>query len=139
MIDSILIGKVIYSRLATDEIIKQKLTSVIKGKEVLKLYPLIANDDTTFPYIVYRKESIQPSVMKDGFYQDSVDFTIIINDINYDTCCEIANRVRNLFEWMDFSSKNLNIRNCHLINIDENWVSNAFVQMLSFTCTVTNE
>lgn len=80
MLKSILIGKFIYDR----------LKDLCDGR----VYPLVCTSDTTFPYCVYRKSDISSVVSKDGLYQDTISFTVMVADTNYDTGCEIAQQVR---------------------------------------------
>jgi len=80
MLNSILIGKLIYSVLFNNE----KIQGLCKGK----IYPLVANSDTTYPYIVYRKTDISSSTLsKDCLQEDNVTFSVVVVDTNYHTGC----------------------------------------------------
>ncbi|WP_019539802.1 DUF3168 domain-containing protein [Proteiniphilum acetatigenes] len=52
------IGKTIYNLLSSDT----DVTDVVDDK----IYPLVADINTTFPFIVYRKNSYNPDYTKDG-------------------------------------------------------------------------
>jgi len=66
MIDTLNIGKYIYSAL--------KFTNV-------DVYPLIADNDAKFPFIIYKRNSMVSSGCKDGYYEDEVSFEVnIITD-----------------------------------------------------------
>ena len=56
MIDTLNLGKYIYSKL-----------SQIEG---VKSYPLIADNDAKFPFIVYKRENLVSNGCKDGYYED---------------------------------------------------------------------
>lgn len=91
MLKSILIGKFIYDRL--------------KDEANGHVFPLVCTSATIYPYIVYKKSDIQSVISKDGLYQDNVSFTVTVVDTNYDSGCEIAQRVRGklTFNRVDFS------------------------------------
>lgn len=58
-----------------------------------KIYPLIANETTTFPFIVYRRSSIIPESNKD-YSNDSAYIQIMIAANNYAESVELAEQVR---------------------------------------------
>ena len=139
MIQSILIGKAIYTILSNDEYISQKLTGKVDEIYKLKVYPLIANSNTTYPYITYKKNNIQSSGTKDGISFDTVSFSISVTDINYNSSCDIANKIREIFERQEFNFNNgFRIHDINLTGVDELWNDEAFVQILTFECRVTN-
>jgi len=63
MIDTLNIGKYIYS--------------VLKFTDV-EVYPLVADNDAKFPFIVYKRIGMATSGCKDGYYEDEVTFEIAI-------------------------------------------------------------
>ena len=84
------INKYIYSILSKDEGLKKLVGN--------KIYPLIAEESTTFPFIIFRKDNILTSYSKDGSVNDSVDFSIAIASTNYQDTILIAELVRTLLE-----------------------------------------
>ena len=77
MIDTLNLGKYIYSKL-----------SQIQG---VKSYPLIADNDAKFPFIVYKRINLESSGCKDGYYEDKVVVEVIIVTDKYYKGIEIAN------------------------------------------------
>ena len=57
---SLQVGKAIYNLLSNDANVTGRGTKI-------KIYPLIADTGTTFPFIVYRRTGIEPSDSKDRF------------------------------------------------------------------------
>lgn len=65
------VGKVIYSLLTNDK----ELNKLINKK----VYPLIADADTTFPFIVYKRTSVDPTTSKDVYItKESATIEIVI-------------------------------------------------------------
>ena len=64
MIDTLNIGKYIYSRL-----------SQIEG---VKSYPLVADNDAKLPFIVYKRVNLESSGSKDGYYEDKVTMEVVV-------------------------------------------------------------
>ncbi len=56
MIDTLNIGKYIYS--------------VLKNGTDVEVYPLVADNDAKFPFIVYKRENLVSERCKDGYYED---------------------------------------------------------------------
>ncbi len=112
----------------------QNIQRTCKGR----IYPLIANSDTTYPYIVYKKTDIQSVISKDGLYQDNVSFTVTVVDQNYNTGCEIAQYVR---EALTVSRMNFmdgqKLEDCRMVSIDEQFSDNVYVQTLIFECRIS--
>ena len=126
MTNSILINKYIYSKLSNSNELKKYVDS--------KIYPLVAENTTTFPFVTYYRDNISPiSFTKDGYCQDEVYFTINVVSDHYTQTLEIANIIRKLMEGLRGDN---NIYDCYMTNIDENFVENSYVQTLQFQCKV---
>ena len=70
MTNSILIGKTIYNKLLEDNVIQ----SYVEGR----IFPLVAEQSTNYPFIVYWRNEIQSiNYTKDGYGEDSVEFTVV--------------------------------------------------------------
>lgn len=87
MTNSILLGKSIYKLLSASPELKTYVDS--------KIFPLIADNDVSFPFITYSRDSIYPSSStKDGYHEDTCTFSILIVSQEYLTSLEIANICR---------------------------------------------
>lgn len=128
MVNSILIGKTIYKLLTDSDELKDYVGN--------KIYPLIADDGVTFPFIIYYRTSIRNTVCKDGYYEDEVSFSIIAVSNSYIQSLEIANIIRSIFEKKKLSDT---IYNCTVEDIDEDYRDNAYVQQLDFNCKITSK
>ena len=128
MVDSILIGKTIFKLLSASAELKKYVDK--------KIYPLIADDGVTYPFIIYYRTSIRNIVCKDGFYDDEVGFSILVVSNSYIESLEIANIVRSIFEKNKLTDT---IYNCKVEDIDEDYNNNAYIQEIDFTCKVTNK
>ena len=127
MVNSILIGKTIYKLLSD--------SSELKGYVGNKIYPLIADDGVSFPFIIYYRNSIKSNSCKDGYYEDEVSFSIIVVSNKYMESLEIANIIRSVFEKRYLSDT---ITECKVEDVDEDYRENAYVQQLDFNCKMTN-
>lgn len=129
MTNSILIGKTIYTKITEDEVIQ----SYVSGR----VYPLIAEQSSSFPFIIYWRNSIQSSnYTKDGFNEDFVEFTVVAVSENYTQSLMIANRLRKILEVRKITGEDIVITDIKMVDIDESWSENSYVQTLNFTCTV---
>ena len=81
MMDSLNIGKAIYTILQTSIDIDKKI------------YPLIADEGTTFPFIIYKRTGLTPESTKDNT-NENVSVEINIASSNYSESIDLAIKVR---------------------------------------------
>lgn len=131
MTNSILIGKYIYNTLTQNDSVSGYVDS--------KVFPVVAEQGTEYPFIVYRRNNIQASQdTKDGVNEDAVDFEVIVVSDRYDESIAIANEVRRALERKKMVFEDIVIYNSTMQGISEDYAENAYVQMLNFSCTVEN-
>ena len=70
------IGKLIYPKL----------------RQVASTYPLVAENTTKFPFIIYRTTATRPENTKDGIYDWVYTIQVNVVDDKYDTACELCNQ-----------------------------------------------
>lgn len=125
MIDSILIGKKLYKILTESTELKKYVND--------KIYPLVADNDVTYPFVIYYRTSIKNIINKDGVIEDAVSFTVIVVSNSYIESLEIADIIRRILEKKKLKD---NIFNCTLEDVDEDYRENAFIQQLYFSCNI---
>lgn len=131
MTNSLYIGKLIYSLLTEDS----ELSSIIYQK----VYPLVADNNTTFPYVVYQRNGLQnKQSTKDGYCEDSCNYTVVAVSNKYDEVIEIANHIRRILERLTIVTDDVTLYNNKLIGADEQYSDNAYIQRLNFQCTINN-
>lgn len=129
MTNSILIGKTIYNKLLEDNVIQ----SYVEGR----IFPLVAEQSTNYPFIVYWRNEIQSiNYTKDGYGEDSVEFTVVAVSDKYNVSLRIANQIRKVLEIRKIASEDMIVSNIRLVGIDESWSENTYIQTLNFSCTV---
>jgi hypothetical protein len=87
-------------------------------------YPLIAEQSTEYPFIIYRSSSTAPNTSKDGIYEWEHSVEISIVDEEYDTCCNILESVCNRLLAMEGSE----VDEVILDSISEDFIENAYVK-----------
>lgn len=87
-------------------------------------YPLIAEQSTEYPFIIYRSSSTAPNTSKDGIYEWEHSVEISIVDEEYDTCCDILEAVCNRLLAMEGSE----VDEVILDSISEDFIENAYVK-----------
>lgn len=103
------IGKLIYPKL----------------NSVCSTYPLVAENTTRFPFIIYRTTQSRPENTKDGIY-DWI-FTIQVNVVSdkYDTVCDLCSEaVDRLLELEDILDINIE-------SISEDFAENAYIKEIN--------
>lgn len=124
MIDTLNLGKYIYSRLCQ-----------IEG---VKSYPLVADNDAKYPFIVYKRANLESSGCKDGYYEDKVIMEVIVVTDKYYKGIEIANQVRELLEVAHTTYDGMEINDTLLALATEDYSNNAFIQRMQFSININN-
>ena len=122
---SIMLGKLIYKLLSNDEWLSQRVTPK-------KISPLVANAETTYPFIVYARTSLRVDYCKDGVLENNVEFQVVAVSDNYVESLEVANRVRGVLELLRYKDEGITISECKLSSVSEEYMEDAFIQRLTF-------
>ena len=98
----------------------------VKNAVDTKVFPLVANAGTTFPFIVYRRSSYLPKSDKDTLTESVyIEIAIICN--NYEQSVSIANDVADVL----LAYESDTIEEIKVTNISEEFISNSFVQKVN--------
>ena len=127
---SLNIGKVIKEILYRDE----TLNNLVKNQ----VFPLIAEENTTFPFIVYRRNSIRKSSTKDYVNDEIASVDVVIATDKYAQSVEIAERVRFVLERGEYDGENFSVDNITLANASEQYIQNTYIQTLTFDIEINN-
>ena len=111
--DSVLIGKDIY------DCLKEILTNV---------FPIVAEEGTQQPFIVYNRDNLNLQKCIDGTYQGDVSFTVNIVTNKYQEGLQIASQV------IDKIFRKFN--NTRLTGFSEQYSDNGYVQTLNFNIEI---
>lgn len=121
---SLQVGKAIYSLLSSN----QQLVSIVDGN----IFPLIAEINTTFPFIVYKREAITPQYTKDYWTSDEVMINVMVASNDYVQSIEIADLVRQSLDHKQGEYSGIKIRDLRLIQADEDFIDDTYIQYLTF-------
>lgn len=127
---SLNIGKVIKDILYQDE----TLNNLVKNQ----VFPLIAEENTTFPFIVYRRNSIRKASTKDYVNDEIASVDVVVASDKYSQSVEIAERVRFVLERGEYEGENFSVDNITLSNASEQYMQNTYVQTLTFEIEINN-
>lgn len=119
MMDSLNIGKAIYTILQTSIDIDKKI------------YPLIADEGTTFPFIIYKRTGLTPESTKDNT-NENVSVEINIASSNYSESIDLAIKVRKALEHKKGTYSDIAIEDIVIDNATEDYIEDTFIQTLTF-------
>ena len=122
--NSLKVGKEIYSHLKENK----SLTDIVGNK----IYPIIVEKDTNYPFIVYKRSNVIPDYTKDYHFKDDVIVDIICVSNHYVESVEIASLVRESLE----DKRIGDINSIRLESADEDFVDDAYIQTLTFNLTI---
>lgn len=97
-----------------------------------KIFPIVADDDVKFPYIILERTSITPYTYKGGVGYDKATFQIKIADSDYINTINIAEKVRELLELKTSSYfKRIEFSSCN-----EDFLNDTYRQLLQFIAII---
>lgn len=121
MINSLSVGKAIYN------LLKDYTT-----------YPLVADNNAKYPFIVYKRSNLISNGCKDGYYEDMVDIAITIVTQKYAEGIDMANSVRQILEKQKIETEICTLHNTYLCSATESFTDNVYVQNLVFRTNITD-
>ena len=123
---SLYIGKAINSLLRANE----ELLSAVGQK----IYPIVAEVSTTYPFIIYRRSSLTPASNKDQ-QAEAIYLDVFVVTERYATGVDIAELVRTALERGNYSDTK--IQDIKLVNASEDFLDDAFIQNLTFKIDIS--
>lgn len=122
---SIQVGKVIYNILTNNSEVVDKVQD--------KIFPLVAKENTTFPFIVYRRTGINPlDVKKKVIVKESANIQLVVATDSYNNGIEITELTRKILEGYKGECLGMKVDRIELVDADEDYIENTYIQTLSF-------
>ncbi len=121
---SISVNKYIYQLLISDEKLKELVGN--------KIYPLVAEESVTYPFIIFTKENAFANYSKDLLCYDTVNISVAIAAVNYFQTVQIAERVRQILE----NYRDVYFYNILLDNVTEDFQEDTYIQQLQFSAKI---
>ena len=112
------IGKEIKTILVSDTTVYSKLGN--------KIFPIVADLGTKFPFLVYRRTSFRPYNNKD-YTDEAVYMDLLIVSQSYEQSVDIADVVADA---LDKKSTNT-IDEINIVNIHEDYIDDSYTQVIS--------
>lgn len=104
-----------------------------------KIYPISTKTSTTFPFVVYKRNSLTPEETKDRYNTgDVVTVEIVIASDNYLNSVTIAEVVRKSLESKRGKYGNFDVIDAWLSSADEDFIEDTFIQRLVFSFKTNN-
>ena len=127
MINTLDIGKYIYNILSGNDYITQ---------ENVQIYPLVADNDAKFPFIIYKRTGLVSYICKDGTYQDDVTIEIKVVSDKYSVGIALANLIRSLIQRPYNTYGDIEINDVTINFASEDFIENAYIQTMQFTLKI---
>lgn len=114
--------------------------STLNGCDAIncEVYPLIADNNAKYPFIIYKRINLQSNGCKDGLIEDEVGMEITVVADKYSTSVELATIIRNLLEKQHAEYSDLNIDDASITMANEEFTNSSFVQRMHFNFKITN-
>lgn len=111
--------------------IGKAIFTILKG--IKNVYPLVADQGTEYPFVVYRRVNLSHANTKDRFnYQELATVEVIVATNNYTESIELAKQVMYRLEHTRGLYNEISINEIKMIGAEEEYIEDAFIQKLTF-------
>lgn len=126
-----MIGKTIKSILTTNS----ALIALVPATDI---YPVVMNEDTEAPCIVFKIDTLEAEYAKGGWVNDEISFSVFSYAKNYSQLQNIASAVRTALELNKTGYSTQDINRIYLTSMDEDYILEAdtFYNKLTFNVKI---
>lgn len=113
------------------------IKELLAKENITNVYPLIADEGTTFPFVIYKRTSLVPSNTKDRYnysYIATVEITIAAS--NYIDSINLAETIQTLVEHIRGVYNDIQINDTYLVDSSEEYLEDSFTQKLIFNIEI---
>lgn len=122
---SLQVGKVIFDILSNDQDLTQRVDS--------KIFPLVAENNTTFPFIVYKRTGIEPQTSKDKLiHKEETNVEVNIMSDTYNDSIEVADLVKTALTGKKGIFSGIAVQDIIFTDASEDFQDDTFIQNLTF-------
>lgn len=105
----------------------------LKNKVGNNIYALVASENCTFPFVVFKRNNMTVEYNKDGVATNIVDVQVIIGADSYADSVEVAQIVRSELELKKGTFNGVKIIDSKITSVEEDYVNNSFAQSIIFS------
>lgn len=111
--------------------IGKAIFTILKG--IKNVYPLVADQGTEYPFVVYRRVNLSHANTKDRFnYQELATVEVVVAANNYTESVELAKQVMYRLEHTRGLYNEISINEIKMVGAEEEYIEDAFIQKLTF-------
>ncbi len=115
--------------------IGKAIFTILKG--IKNVYPLVADQGTTYPFVIYRRTSLQHSNTKDRYnYQELATVEVVVASNKYEESVMLAREVMYKLEHTRGLYNDISISEIKLISAEEDYIEDAYIQKLTFNIEI---
>lgn len=127
---SLEIGRIVKNILSQDTQLSRQIGT--------KIFPLVADKGTSFPFIVYRRDGVTPSSNKDSLVYDvTVRMSLIIASSDYKQGLDLLSRTIDTL--LRELPKETSCTDIEILDTSEEYRDDTFLQLLSIGINIKNK
>ena len=111
-------------------------TELITALGTGKIFPLVAKEGTTYPFVIYSRDQVTVQYTKQVGHDNTVIITYRVYSDDYDEALNITNIIRNLLERKTVTFQDIKINDIRLASTSELFTEDGFCQVITFQTMV---
>jgi hypothetical protein len=108
-------------------------------KDIAPVFPLVADEGTKYPFIVYKRTSTNTLNSKDVYnFQELAMIELNIAAEDYEGSVSLAEKVKEKLEHYRGQVEGITIRGISMTDSSEDWMNDCYAQRLMFEFNIEN-
>lgn len=113
------------------------IKDILAKEQITKVYPLVADEGTTFPFVIYKRTALTPASSKDRYnYSYMITMEVTIAASTYIDSVDLAEQIYTLLEHTRGTYNSIKINEINLIDASEEYLEDSFTQKLIFNIEI---
>lgn len=109
------------------------ITTILNDVCKDKVFPIVANPETTYPFIVYKRTGLTPANSKDRYnYKEMATVEVIVASENYSKSLEIAEETKSKLEHTRGVFNSIEIGEVTMTAASEDYLDDAYIQRMTY-------
>lgn len=110
---------------------------ILNDAGITKVFPIVADEGTTFPFVVYRRIGLTPASTKDRFnYRELATVEILVASSDYNSGINLAMQIKELLEKTRGTYNGIKIGDVVVTGAIEDYIDDTFIQKLTLNIEI---
>ncbi len=108
--------------------IGKAIYQILNQNGISKVFPLVADEGTSYPFVVYRRIGLTPATTKDVYnFRELATVEILVASSDYESGITLAENIKNLLEHTRGIYNDIKMGDIRLMGATEDYLEDTFI------------